>query len=490
MNEIKTLEIRPQTKLSLAKSFRFCRKGISYRLFRSSLTLAVVVVAVAFFMVLLSESVMIASIGRGVRAEVDRMREADVLLSRLFTVPPGGAFRRRVAEAYERSARIEEMTRVAGISEKRALELARECSLEQTYLRFFDKLRPAKRLVLAKNNRGREIFTYLQDDVSWQDFWKDLDQMHSVRLPTEPERLHRFVKGWDSFVNDMETVRQQWKHTVERMRDELQTLTGKKSTAEWMSKADPEQVDRWREIVTDQGFVVSPEKMVRVKQSLTLAAWEDSISRLLQMPDKSAEWKQVFHSSPPLSEKMLQLGDERVGELLDGQFTRQQRVAVMQRFERRAELRDLMRKLPPRREDPNRFFLSGQQTVIIAISFLVCMVGITNAMLMSITERFREIATMKCIGATDGFILRQFLIEAALQGVVGGVLGMVFGILIAIAKTGVIMGSSVFVFFPALSLLYCGLATVVLGVVLAMLASIYPSVAAARMTPMDAMRVE
>ena len=76
--------------------------------------------------------------------------------------------------------------------------------------------------------------------------------------------------------------------------------------------------------------------------------------------------------------------------------------------------------------------------------FIESYTGISNAMLMSITERFREIATMKCLGATDGFILKQFLIEAAIQGVVGGTAGMLIGMLISVVKSSAIFGAAVF----------------------------------------------
>ena len=134
--------------------------------------------------------------------------------------------------------------------------------------------------------------------------------------------------------------------------------------------------------------------------------------------------------------------------------------------------------------------MSGSTLFLVIISFVVCMVGITNAMLMAITERFREIATMKCLGATDGFILNQFLIEAAIQGVIGGMLGMLAGLLVTLVKSSLLLGSIVFVYLPALPLLLGAAITVLLGVLLSMLASIYPARAASAMAPMDAMRVE
>jgi hypothetical protein len=61
------------------------------------------------------------------------------------------------------------------------------------------------------------------------------------------------------------------------------------------------------------------------------------------------------------------------------------------------------------------------------MALLVCGVGITNSLLMSVTERFREIGTMKCLGALDEFIVRLFLIEAAVLGVLGSIAGALIG---------------------------------------------------------------
>lgn len=61
----------------------------------------------------------------------------------------------------------------------------------------------------------------------------------------------------------------------------------------------------------------------------------------------------------------------------------------------------------------------ARENWLMVMSLLVCAVGITNSMLMSVTERFREIGTMKCLGALDVFIVRLFLIETAALGFLG-----------------------------------------------------------------------
>jgi ABC-type lipoprotein release transport system permease subunit len=119
---------------------------------------------------------------------------------------------------------------------------------------------------------------------------------------------------------------------------------------------------------------------------------------------------------------------------------------------------------------------------------------------MSVTERFREIGTMKCLGALDKFVVKLFLIESSLQGVAGSVVGAIIGFLLAFVRAlftfhvkDVESGQSYWLalrFFPALSLLeWMGVALLV-GIVLSIIAAIYPAIRAARMEPVQAMRVE
>ena len=127
---------------------------------------------------------------------------------------------------------------------------------------------------------------------------------------------------------------------------------------------------------------------------------------------------------------------------------------------------------------------------LIALSFVVCVVGVANAMLMSVTERFTEIATMKCLGALNGFIARLFLLEAAFLGLVGGLLGVVLGGAIGIGRMAASYGHWVVRFFPAADLAGGAAIAVACGLALTTLSALYPAFSAARMLPMEAMRVE
>jgi hypothetical protein len=133
---------------------------------------------------------------------------------------------------------------------------------------------------------------------------------------------------------------------------------------------------------------------------------------------------------------------------------------------------------------------SPKQRWIVILSLLVCIVGIVNAQLMAVTERFREIGTMKCLGALDRFILRLFLLEAGMQGLAGGLAGASAGAIFALLSALVRYGLQSVRTVPAGELvLSMGYATLV-GCVLSLAGVLYPALVAARMQPVEAMRVE
>ena len=130
----------------------------------------------------------------------------------------------------------------------------------------------------------------------------------------------------------------------------------------------------------------------------------------------------------------------------------------------------------------------AQLVWILIISLLVCTISNITNMLMSVTKRFREIGTMKCIGAFDNTILKLFLIEAMMLGGVGAVIGSLLGAFIASIAAWVEYGSIIFTtsLLPELT----GWMLLALGVVifLTFIGAAYPAWRAAKMLPIEAMR--
>jgi ABC-type lipoprotein release transport system permease subunit len=131
-----------------------------------------------------------------------------------------------------------------------------------------------------------------------------------------------------------------------------------------------------------------------------------------------------------------------------------------------------------------------QKRWLVGLALLVAFVGILNAMLMSVTERFREIGTMKCLGALDSFIIKLFLIESLFQGITGTVIGVVVGFALSLAASGASYGGYAFVNLPWGEIAgYLGVCLLV-GVGLTVGGAVYPAWQAARMQPIEAMRVD
>jgi cell division protein FtsX len=133
---------------------------------------------------------------------------------------------------------------------------------------------------------------------------------------------------------------------------------------------------------------------------------------------------------------------------------------------------------------------SPKQRWIVILSLLVCVVGIINAQLMAVTERFREIGTMKCLGALDRFILRLFFLEAGLQGLIGAAVGALAGAGCALLGAWAHYGSTAIAHLNWVEVLYTLAMAVGTGCVLSIVGVFYPALVAARMQPVEAMRVE
>jgi putative ABC transport system permease protein len=124
-------------------------------------------------------------------------------------------------------------------------------------------------------------------------------------------------------------------------------------------------------------------------------------------------------------------------------------------------------------------YISG----IALISLIVGSIGIANIMLVSVTERTREIGIMKAVGAQNRDVLQLFLVEATILGVLGATLGAVVGVAAAYAATEVI--GLPLTFRPEWFL-----ASVLVGVLVGVMAGLYPAWDASTVDPIEALRYE
>lgn len=120
---------------------------------------------------------------------------------------------------------------------------------------------------------------------------------------------------------------------------------------------------------------------------------------------------------------------------------------------------------------------------IAGVSLIVGGIGIMNIMLVSVTERTREIGIRIAIGATESDVLRQFLSESVVLSVAGGVIGILFGVASSITITKV-LGWHILISMMAV------VAAVVFSMAVGVFFGYYPAQKAARLDPIEALRFE
>jgi putative ABC transport system permease protein len=118
-----------------------------------------------------------------------------------------------------------------------------------------------------------------------------------------------------------------------------------------------------------------------------------------------------------------------------------------------------------------------------SVGLMVGGVGVIGIMLISVTERTREIGIRKAVGATRREILWQFLVEAGFLTFLGGALGMILGALLA---KGVETATPI----PASIPLWSVAAALTMALLTGMLFGLIPAVRASRLEPVDALRYE
>lgn len=131
----------------------------------------------------------------------------------------------------------------------------------------------------------------------------------------------------------------------------------------------------------------------------------------------------------------------------------------------------------------NISYVTLAATIIGLITLLGAAIGLMNIMLVSVTERTREIGIRKAMGATSRIIRNQFLIEAIVIGQLGGILGIILGIIIGNGMSLILESSFVIPWVWIFS-------GVILCILVGLASGIFPAIKAAKLDPIEALRYE
>ena len=121
--------------------------------------------------------------------------------------------------------------------------------------------------------------------------------------------------------------------------------------------------------------------------------------------------------------------------------------------------------------------------IVAGIALLVGGIGVMNIMLVSITERTREIGTRKALGAPNSSIRMQFIVEAVVICIIGGIIGIIIGV-----TAGVLLANALGT--PAVPSIFSIILSISFSMAIGVFFGYYPANKAARMDPIEALRYE
>jgi putative ABC transport system permease protein len=497
---VKQIEVADQPRLGFLRTARITLDGVRYRLFRASVTVAVIAMAVAFLMNIVSESLMKRSVAEATHDRAAELRRVYDWASRLAKPPAPEDAIEELAAAEPGDASYAEAQRFAGLEAGAMAEFHHNARTAAKYLAFFhpDNLDYGRLTDLTGRATGVAIFDKLAGGENLAEFERTLLRMRSVRFVTPLAAFETFLEErWPTLRRDIERLRSGRAAAVKK----VDAARGDRPILVALSEAE----DSFGRFVREAGFELDAAETApvvaeqarrilarrRIEKSVTLDEPRKAVSRYHDVLPGDVNLARMWEMVRRPAGAAEYLAGMRAAEADVAGLTAE-RVSRLAR--ERAEAESLIRAQRVTADVGTTrrglFGLGRRMSWLLFVSMLVCVVGISNAMLMTVTERFREIATMKCLGALDGFIMLMFVLESCLLGLVGGMIGSVLGGGIGLARMLFALGFE-FVALVPLGPVAVGMATAVaMGVAMAAVAAVYPALKAARLAPMEAMRIE
>ena len=485
------IDIQNQVRLGFVRTVGMTVNGMRHRLARSVVTILVIVVAIAFLMNTLSESLLKRSVGRQLEQRIERLRLTVNWAAHLSQAETIEQLLRRLGGAAPDDATWRQMRTFGQFDDAAMTALHGQATTAATYLNWLDGLNYGQYRRLVHNVQGAGAFERLRDPMRMQRFESELRAMPSLRLPTSIEQLHEFVNGWPALRDRMQQIGDVWEQAAK----EIAVALHGRSMLEALGDADGE----FGETIRRAGFELDHStagemagqaqlmlQMQRIERTIDSEPMRQAIAQRLDVLPGEVGTRLLWDVLASQSNAAWYLGRMEDEGLDAGALTAE---AVVQLARIRDE-ESAVAAVAWVRDSADQTVLGQRLGWLVIVSFVVCLVGITNAMLMSVTQRFREIATMKCLGALDGFIALAFILEACMLGVVGGLIGAVVGLIIGLGRMFGAFGGLLVDAIPYDELAAAVGAAVMLGVLLAAMATVLPALKAARLAPMEAMRVE
>ena len=481
---MKQITAESQTALSVGRCAHLAVSGMSYRLLRSSITTAIFALAVAFLVYVLCFGVMSQRTQAEAWDRLGQQRRANAWLAHLTTVADADTLRREAAGPGADPDRVRQYARWLGLDpqkKRRPLPLAVTVLAFDRWSRGLD---PAAAAVLLGGEPPAEA---LRQAATLPERRRVLrDRLATLKMADpvgDTEAWDRLAELWPGHADRLAQLRAAHATAIAALAD-----ADPRPMLERLADPTPSLT---REIA-DAGFIIDPPQLASLQSYARDQRAIQGVQARLREPEVgprvAARW-----GSAELPSVMGRLADDEnlsAWAELAGGGADASLAGVARRYVQRQRLADATLGYEQQRH-ATPFGLPPATLWLVGLSLLVCVVGVSNALLMSVTERFSEIATMKCLGALDASVMRVFVIEALIQGLVGGGLGLALGLSLALLR-GVVEYGRLFAFASDSAGTVAAAAGLALGVgvLLAAVAAVFPAWIASRLAPMEAMRVE
>lgn len=490
---MKPIKAQNQVALGPGRGLQLALAGMSYRMFRSLITVTILALAVAFLVHMLAYGLVAQSIQTSAYDELRETRQLGQVITRLNAADSLPVIMEEMAA--EGTPRLSEYRAWADVPEER-FEQARRIArrLQQVGQELASYPAPT-RAALMGDLDAQGLFVRIADPAQFENFAERLDSLNLPPLTGDLETFHTLIfEDRPVLVEVAEQVRAGHREAIDATR---QRYAGQE-----IGQLLVDPPSDFAQTLQEVGFVFQPEMLDdlavfarrardlrEMSSAVTRQAVRGAIAARLDLQatqvsfEKTVQWIDDLSRAEWFSRTIREAG---APEHLTGERV----LELAESWQRQRRLEAVVGSESPR-ETGGFFGLTSRTQWLIGLSFLVCVVGVANAMLMAVTERFTEIATMKCLGAMDGFVMMMFVFEAAIQGVVGGVIGVLVGILLALFRGALEFGFLMGEAGGAIgNIIIAAVGSLGVGIALATVAAILPSWAAARLAPMEAMRVE
>lgn len=490
---MKPITVKDQVRLGSGRCLALCLSGMSYRMFRSMITVAILALAVAFLAHVLSYSLMDQSTRVRAYEELRQYRLLGQWITRLTTADRPREVVAQLAAGSD--APLAEYQQWGGLDADTLQPLRETASRLVMLQRSLDNLPPAARTTVLGDLDPFAMVQAMQQRETFDNIRQKIQDMR-LRMPmATADDLWEFVGPRQGrLMSAVHNIREGQHGAIQQVRTAADGASPSTILA-----SESGQVTAW---LTDAGFQIDLDTAMLLRtQAQQLRDLQDLRPLLEILPIRAAVSSELGVNPKELDQARVigwLTGEQRaqwlartIGEHSreGGHLTADRLLALAQAQREQERLQHIVGDTVPH-VSTGVFDLPTRTRWLVLVSFLVCAIGVINAMMMSVAERFTEIATMKCLGALDGFLLKMFFYEAMIQGFIGGLVGVVLGIVLAVLRGLVTLGPMVLGSIPFVDVATAAGMSLLAGVVLGGVAAIGPAWTAARLAPMEAMRVD